>query len=163
MGFILDGSELRIFDSVTSDQTAAAGDDVNYYSLNKQASTVDPLYGEYITRQMDGPWRISASVTWAKRTPMPSETGYTVEFDGECKIARVHLDEKSAPYPTEDDIIEMFRTPYHDADSLGRGLFFDVIKADSDGYINDSPNFTKFVLTLKRRPQFGAERKVNLP
>lgn len=164
MGFVLDGSELRIFDVVTSDQTVSAGEEVNYYSVNKQTSKVDPLYGEYKHRQVDGPWRLPAAVAWPARNPQSTESGFTVEFDSQCVIARYHLDKDNVPYPTEGDMIEMFRSPYADADSMGQGYFFDIIKITADGHLNDTGNFTKFTLVLKRRPQYAPERKLeNLP
>ncbi len=160
MGFLLDSSELRLFDIVTSDHTAAGGDDVNYYSVNKHESKVDPLYGEYTKRQVDGPWRLPAAITWPDRQPAPGETGFTVEWDGKIEIARVHLDDRTAPYPTEDDVFEFWRSPYHDATSLGQGMFFDVIKVVTDGHLNDAASFTKFIVTLKRRTDYAAERRL---
>lgn len=160
MGKILDGSELPLFDSIASDLNEAAGDIVNYYSNNKQMSKIDPIYGEYSKRQTDGPWRLPAKVDWPQQAPMSGETGYTVEFDGKVTISRIHFEQKNAPYPAEDDVIEMWRTPFHDVDSMGQGLYFDIVKVDNDGHVNDSPLFVQFILTLKRRPQFGAERRV---
>ena len=159
MGTILDGSELFFFDSVNSNMTEAAGIEVNYYSMNKQGSVIDPLYGEYAQREVDGPWRLSAKAEWPQRSPISGEAGYTVEFDGKCTISRVHFEEKHAPYPIEGDVLEMWRTPYHDINSLG-GLFFDILKVLNDGHLNDSPTFTQFVMTLKRRPQFAPERRL---
>jgi hypothetical protein len=160
VGFLLDDSELRLFDIIVTDNVAAGGDDINYYSVNKAASIVDPLYGEYIKRQVDGPWLIPANVKWPERRPIAGETGFTVEFDGLAVVARSHLDQNNAPYPYENDILEMWRTPYHDADSLGKGMFFDIIAIKTDGHLNDTATFTKFILTLKRRPEFGAERRL---
>ena len=160
MGRLIDGSELDFFDGVASDMNDLAGEEINYYSSNKEKSKIDPLYGEYTEHKIDGPWKVPAVPKWPEQNPVTGETGYTVEFDGICTISRVHLEEKHAPYPVEGDIVEFWRTPYHDADSMGKGLFFDVIKVNSKGYLNDSPNFVQFVLTLKRRPQFGAERKL---
>ena len=161
MGKILDGSESALFDSITSDLNEAAGEEVNYYSSNKEQSTIDPLYGEYVNHKIDGPWKLPALPKWPSQSPMAGEHGYTVEFDGKCTIARVHFEIYHAPYPIEGDILEFWRTPYHDVDSMGKGLFFDIIKVDNDGHINDSSVFVQFILTLKRRPQFGAERKLH--
>lgn len=161
MGSILDDGESSfLWDCISSDHKSAAGTEVNFYSVNKQNSVIDPLYGEYTKREIDGPWKIFAIARWVKRTPVSGEAGYTVEFDGRCVISRIHLEDKHASYPSEGDILEMWRTPYHDADSLGQGLFFDVLNVDPKGFINDSPVFTDFVLTIKRRPQFAAERRV---
>lgn len=163
MGRILDDSEQELFDMVASDQNEAAGIDVNFYSNNKKLGTKDPLYGEYVNRHIDGPYRVPAWVKWPPQNPFSTEHGFTLEFDGECVISRIHLENKKAPFPSEGDIIEMWRTPYHDANSMGKGMFFDVIKVNNDGHINDTPTFVQFRLTLKRRPQFGAERKIDPP
>ncbi len=163
IGKVIDGSEVFIHDMVASDLNEAAGDEINYYSLNKDSSTIDPLYGEFIDRDIDGPWKLPALVAWDQQTPMTGEAGYTVEFNGKCTISRVHFEDFHAPYPIEGDIIEMWRTPYHDIDSMGLGLFFDVVQVNNDGHINDSPTFIQFILILKRRPQFGPERRIQKP
>jgi hypothetical protein len=161
MSNILDnGDHSLLWDLISSDHKKGAGTDVNYYSVNKIASTMDPLYGEYTERKIDGPWRLPAIARWVQRSPMSAESGYTVEFDGTVTVSRISLEEKHASYPSENDIIEMWRTPFHDVDSMGEGLFFDVLKVAHKGFINDSPVFTDFVLTLKRRPQFSPERRI---
>jgi hypothetical protein len=104
-----------------------------------------------------------AIVKYPEYEPLADESGFGREWDAQVTISRVSLDESNAPYPSEMDIIEMWRTPYHDAWSMGKGMFFDVIKAKNDGHINDSPTFTQFVLLLKRRSQFGAERRITPP
>lgn len=161
MGSILDnGDDSYIWDIVSSDHKTAGGDAVNYYSVNKAESVIDPLYGEYVQRKIDGPYKVMAIARWPRRSPQGGEHGYTVEFDGMCAISRIELENQHAPYPSENDMLEMWRTVFHDADSMGVGLFFDVIKVDQKGFINDSPVFTDFVLTLKRRPQYAPERRI---
>lgn len=159
-GSILNDSESNLFDMIASDLTRAAGVDLNYYSMEKGKSNIDPLYGEYQTREYEGPWLLPSYVQWPQQSPMSGDSGYTVEFDGKVTVARVEFETHNAPYPVEGDIVEFWRTPYHDIDSRGKGLFFDVIKVDNDGHVNDSPTFVQFKLTLKRRPQFAAERKL---
>ena len=160
MGKLLDDSEIELFDMVASEVNELAGDEVNYHSVNKEKSEIDPIYGEYKKRHIDGPWRLPAKFSWPQQTPVSGEAGFTVEFDGQATISRVHFEEKNAPYPVEGDVIEAWRTPYHDADSMGKGLYFDIIKVDNDGHINDSPTFVQFKLTLKRRPQYAPERRL---
>lgn len=163
MGKILDDSELSLFDSIASDLNTAAGTAVNYYSVNRKKSKIDPLFGEYENRVIDGPFGLDAWFQWPNQAPVVGEAGFTVEFDCTCVISRIHLDNISAPYPTEGDVIETWRTPYHDIQSLGKGMFFDIIKVNYDGHINDSPTFVQFKLWLKRRPQFAAERRITPP
>jgi hypothetical protein len=162
-GQFLDDSESDFFDGITSELNQLAGSEINYYGQNLPKSTIDPLYGEPTERKIDGPWRVHAWVKWPTVSPSSEEQGFSFQFDGECTIARAELERVGAPPPFEGDIIEMWRTPFHDADSLGKGLFFDVVKVTNDGHINDTPSFVQFRLTLKRRTQFGAERKVSPP
>jgi hypothetical protein len=157
---ILDDSESAFFDSVNAEQIALAGGEVNFYGQNVKESKVDPLYGEFSQRKVEGPWRVHAWIQWPIINPEAGETGFGFDVDGMCVISRSELERVGAPYPFEGDIIEAFRTPYHDAESLGKGLFFDIIKAANDGAINDSPTFLQFKLTLKRRTQYGAERRL---
>src|SRR4051812_614605 len=113
MGSILDDGESSfLWDVISSDHKTAAGVEVNFYSVNKMNSIIDPLYGEFVKRSIDGPWKIFAIARWVKRAPISGEAGYTVEFDGRCTISRVHLEEKNASYPSEGDILEFWRTPY---------------------------------------------------
>ncbi len=163
MGTLLDDSESAFFDGIATELNTLAGDEINFYGQNRSRSTIDPLYGEYINRAIDGPFRLNAWVKWPQINVDVSEQGFGFEMDGMCSISRLELENANAPYPFEGDIIEMWRTPYHDADSLGKGLFFDVIRVENDGHINDSPTFVQFKLYLKRRTQNGAERKIQGP
>lgn len=165
MGRILDDSEVGFFDSIASELNELVGVHINYWTYNSRSdenkSKVDPLYGEISEpRSIDGPHRVWAYVKYPEHQPSSSDTGFAREWDASVSIARLHLDEKNLPYPTEDDIIELWRTPYHDAMSMHIGLFFDVIKIKHDGHVHDTPTFTMFELTLKRRTQFGAERRL---
>jgi len=172
MGKVLDDCELELFDCINQDLIELAGTEINFYANESGGSPrsslearrkVDPLYGEPTERTIKGPIRLMGFVEYPEYSPMAEETGFGREWDAQVVISRASLDEKNAPYPSEMDIIELWRTPYHDAWSLGKGMFFDVIKAKHDGHINDTPTFTQFRLTLKRRSQFGAERRVTPP
>lgn len=164
MGRVLDDSEVDLFDCINQDLIELTGVEINYYAYNAQSipnrSRVDPLYGEPTERVTSGAQRIMALVKYPEYEPLTEESGFSREWDSIVTLSRSMLDEKNLPYPSEADVIEMWRTPYHDRWSMGKGLFFDVVKAKSDGYINSSPTFTQFVLTLKRRSQFGAERRI---
>lgn len=167
MGKILDDSEVGVFDCINQDLIELTGVEINYYAYDVTAAQnrtkIDPLYGEPRERVMQGPLRIMAMVKYPEYNPLAEESGFGREWDAEVIISRAALDQKGLPYPSESDIIEMWRTPYHDMWSMGKGMFFDVVKSKHDGHINDSPTFTQFRLTLKRRSQFGAERRVTPP
>ena len=175
-GKILDDSEKEFFDCINRESNELFGVEVNYYAYNTKqpgdditriTTKVDPLYGEVKGgrgggRVIGGPFRIWAQVKWPEYTPVSGEEGFGRTFAGRVTISRAHLDEKNLPYPAEADIIEMWRTPYHDDQSKG-GLFFDVVKAWNDGHVNDTATFTQFILELKRNTQFGAERRITPP
>lgn len=163
MGRLLDDSELPLFDLIAMEQAELMGDDVNYYAIDRKLSKIDPLYGEYAARNVNGPFLLPGIVKWPKIAPSFQAEGLLLEFDGMIWIARGHLDLYSAPYPTEGDIFEMWRTPFHDARSKGTGMFFDVIKSEDGGHLNDTASFVTFQLTVKRRTDFAPERKISPP
>lgn len=162
MGNIFDGSELGIFDSMAADMVEAIGEEVNYYSLNKDTSKYDPLYGEYTSRGIDGPWKMPMLFKWPEQNPTSGEAGFSVDFAGQATVCRIHLEDRNAPYPIEGDVLEAWRTPYHDIDSMGKGSF-DIVKVNNDGHLNDSPSFVQFILILKRNPNFAPERRLTPP
>jgi hypothetical protein len=167
MGKVLDDSELELFDCINQDMIELTGEEINYYPHDAQSPaarrTVDPLYGERTEAIITQANRIMALVKYPEYEALTEESGFSREWDATVTISRAMLDEKNLPYPSEADVIEMWRTPYHDRWSMGKGMFFDVLKAKHDGHLNDSPTFTQFVLTLKRRSQFGAERRITPP
>lgn len=163
MGRLLDDSELEYFSGIASELNELAGDEVNYYAMNQPGYKIDPLYGEPAERSIDGPFRVPAWFQWPNDEPQATEQGFGREFDCMCVIARETLDNKNLPYPSEADIIEAWRTPYHDANSMGKGMFFDVIKVNNDGHVNDTASFVQFKLYLKRRTDFSAERRITPP
>lgn len=167
MGKVLDDSEVELFDCINTDLIELTGVEINFYGYDptsvQNRAKIDPLYGEPTERDIQGPFRIPALVKYPEYEPMSEESGFSREWDAQVTVARAHLDERNVPYPSEGDIIEMWRTPYHDRWSMGKGMFFDVLKAKHDGHINDTPTFTQFLLTVKRRTQFGAERRITPP
>ena len=170
---LLDDSESEFFDCINAELTELSGITVNYYAyhtareavgVEEQSRTkVCPIYGEPKERDIEGPFNIPAHVKWPEYQPISDEGGFAREFDCICVISRSHLDDRKLPYPSESDVIEMWRTPYHDDHSMGVGMFFDVIKAENDGHINDTATFTQFKLYMKRRTPFGAERRITPP
>lgn len=167
MGKVLDDSERELFDCINQDMIELTGEEINYYPRDLQSpqvrAKIDPLYGELTAAVPTQANKITALVKYPEYDPLSEETGFSREWDARVILSRAMLDEKNLPYPSENDVIEMWRTPYHDRWSMGKGMFFDVLKAKHDGHINDSPTFTQFELTLKRRSQFGAERRITPP
>lgn len=163
MGKLLCEREVDFFDIFVVEQIELAGEEVNFYGQDLVKTKIHPLFGEPTQRVIGGPTRMYALVKWPASTIDAGEHGFGVEFDSMVTIARKTFEDKHSEFPYPGDIIEMWRTPYHDAASLGSGLFFDVIKVDTKGHVHDSALFTKFEMTLKRRTQYGAERKITPP
>ena len=161
MGRLLNDCEAGYFDSIASEVNSLAGTQINFYNLRPVAGEIDPLYGEHTSRAPVGPIKMWATFEWPQVTPESGEPGFHLEFDCQCYIARVDFDKINAEYPYEGDVIEAWRTPYHIERSKGTGLFFDVIKVENDGHVNDSPTFVQFRLSLKRRTEYNAERRLN--
>lgn len=164
MGKILDDSELDMFDSINADLVELAGTEVNFYAYDptskENKKDIDPLYGEPTERKILGPFRLHAIIKYPEHEPTVGEEGFGREWDGEAVFSRWHLDKAHAPYPSEGDIVELWRTPFHDQWSLGKGMYFDVIRVKPDGHLNGMPAFTQFRCTLKRRSQYAPERKI---
>lgn len=163
MGKLLNDCEAKFFDKIAAELNELAGTEVNLYAMNAKTGKVDPLYGEHTERVPNGPYRVMAVVEWPQVSIRPGEPGFGLEFDSIAYIARSALETAGAPYPSAGDILEMWRTPFHDAYSRGKGMFFDILKSENDGHVNDTPTFVQFKLTLKRRTQFGAERRITPP
>lgn len=163
MGKLFNDRELDFFDSINAELIALAGERINYYSQNRNCSKMDPLYGEFTERNFDGPYEMEALFRWPPMTTTSSEQGLGFEWQCEVVMSRSLVEKAHAPYPQEGDIVEVWRTPFHDANSRGKGMFFDIIQVQSDGQVFDSPSFTQFKCTLKRRSEFAAERKITPP
>jgi hypothetical protein len=169
--FTLDGSgELHLFDSVAQEHTEMAGTEIDFYALDVEKSTRDPLYDEPVTRVWRGPFRMKAWVAWAESIPVVGESGFRFNFLSSCWIPRSSLEEKRAPAPFEGDVIRFWPSPFFDKLAVARryatskdGYFFDITNSDDDGHVFDQAEFVGFKCDLKRRSEFGAERRILPP
>lgn len=166
--FMLDSSELQLFDCIAGDHVRAIGLEIEYYSLSTADSKRDALYDEPGEFAFKGPWVISANFEYDGAQPTAQEEGKLTEATGKLWIARKELEDHHAPSPNEGDVIRMWDNPHFniveavDGEAIpGSGFYFDVINVDPSGYLFDNHAFVGFALDLKRRTVFTPERKIS--
>lgn len=143
------------------------GTDLALFRFNPQKSERDPLYGEFITRAWDGPYRLYG---WAKKpdkTVREGEDGSQAEFAGTIEVARSAIEALNIGRPKEGDILLYWDLPFYQnfgsflsEDILRAGWYFHVNKVDTEGHFRDGPHFSKFVLEVFRRTSFTPEREI---
>jgi len=169
--FRLDDRERELFDSVATEQAGIAGTPVSYWSINAVDTKKDPLYHEPIdSRAFAGPFKLYGIFTAPEHTPIVTEEGISEEFDAGLSIPRKALEDAGVPVPSPGDVVHTWKLPIYvslatvEPTSLpGAGYYFDVIHPSPDGYVNDSPTFVRWVITLKRRTTFTPERRLQRP
>jgi len=169
--FRLRGNELFMFDLWAQETNRTWGIPIDYYFLNVEKSTRDPLYDEPTSRNFSRAYKLEAWVQMPTQNPIASEEGFRIHFDGSMWIARKDLEEIKAPCaPQEGDVIGFWDNPQFNADAAANnpnipnsGYYFDVTNAVPDGHLFDTPTFVGYKLTIKRRSEFGAERKILPP
>ncbi len=167
--FRLSDNEKSIFDLFAKEQVDIIGSDIDYYSLNSEKGKRDPLYDEPLTRHWSNAFRLKAWVSWASSTPVTGEEGFHLLFNATCWIARAELERVRCPAPDQGDVLRFWNNPFFNQQAASgdkidnAGYYFDVLNADNDGHINDSMTFVGFRLDIRRRAEFGAERRISPP
>lgn len=167
-GFTLGAEEAFLFDSVAAEINNIAGTDIDYFPLDP-TRVRDPLYDEPEERKFCGPFRLKGYAEWPSSTPEMREEGFKETFEATFYIARQAFDDAGAPYPNEGDAIRIWNTPYFNANAVineeipGAGYYFDVVDVDDQGHINDTAYFVGFSIGVRRRTEFTAERRLNIP
>jgi hypothetical protein len=172
-----DGEDFRISDSergllegYANEQTKIGGVPVDYWCINAVDTVRDPLYAEPIERMFIGPFRLFAVFQAPQHTVSSTEEGLLDEFTSTCSIPRKAFEDAGAPLPGPGDVLNVWNLPIYTAISTvealplpGSGYYFDILQANPDGYIADSPTFVRWVLPLKRRTTFTPERRLVRP
>jgi len=165
-GLRLTAHERRLFDSVSEEHIRISGTTVEYYHLDIAASNWDPLYGEARDRKFNGPYKIIAYLTYPESPPEMRQEGFRNSFNCECWISRKAMEDANAPAPSEGDVFRVWDLPYFNEGSVdgqnvpSAGYYFDATDVDEDGHLFDNPDFVGFKVTLARRNEFAAERRV---
>jgi len=162
--------ERNLFDIFSREQSAIiAGGEADLYLRDKGRSRKDPLYGEPTRSVWVGPYRLKVYLQNPVPSPMTTPQGYRNEWNGEVWIPRTEIELRSIRGPDNGDVIQMWKIPFYDALSVEQtsvpraGFYFDVERVHSDGIAAMAPIFVGFKLTLKRRSEFTAERRVLPP
>lgn len=169
--FSFSEQESCVFDSIAQEHTEATGTTMYFWHQNLEASIRDPLYDEPIERAWKGPYKIKGYVEYMEGQPQMQEQGMTVRWQGNLYIARATLEDAGAPAPLEGDVFKFWDDKFFkehsvnsDEDALAGtpspGYYFDVINSDDTGHIFDEAHFTGFKLTVMRRTEFTAERRL---
>lgn len=168
--FRLSDGEKLLFEGYAGEQTHISGVPVDYWTVNAVDTVRDPLYAEPIERKFVGPFRLFAIFQAPDQTVNTQEEGLLATFTASCSIPRKSFEEAGAPAPGPGDVLNVWNLPFYVAQSTveanplaGAGYYFDVMQANPDGYINDSPTFVRWVLPLKRRTAFTPERRLQRP
>lgn len=166
--FVLDGSDGPLFDHFAQEHTAASGTEILYWHQDLETSLRDPLYDEPIDRVWRGPFKLKGFVEYMEGQPQMSENGMTVRWQGRIFIARLELEQSNAPAPLEGDVLKFWENKFFQEHSVNgdesipnAGYYFDVINADDVGHVHDSDRFVGFNLTVQRRTEFTAERRLD--
>lgn len=169
--FELEESEACFFDSIAQEHVKAHGTDLMFWHQDIEASVKDPLYDEPIAREWAGPYKIKGFVEYMAGTPQMQEEGMTVRWSGRVWVARVELEERGAPAPLEGDVFKFWDNKFFTEHSVNAdeaalhgspkpGYFFDIINVDDDGHVFDTGHFVGLVITVSRRTEFAAERRL---
>jgi len=168
--FRLRDSERFLFDLWASETARIWGIPLEYYFLDVAKSKRDPLYDEPTNRKYSRAYKLEAWVQMPTQNPIASEEGFRVHFDGTAWIARVDLETIKAPSdPREGDVIHFWDIPQFKEDAAANnripnaGYYFDIVNVIPDGHLFDTPSFVGYKLTIKRRSEFGAERRILPP
>lgn len=159
-------AELRLYDSLATEQVRQDGSLAHYYSLQVGKSKISPLYRETVERVFDGPFALSVYIEWPKNEPVVKEDGLTTTWNTRLWVPRAEIERVRCPTPTEGDVLQVWRTPFffdwseRGLDEKG-GYYFEVTSLQDDGHLFDQPGFVGFELSVARRTQFTPERRID--
>lgn len=166
----LSPNEKALFDDYATEQTQDSGTPIDYWIINAVDTIKDPLYAEPIERKFLGPFRMMAVFRAPDQNVTTPEEGIQATFDTTCMIPRATFEALNTPTPGPGDVLHVWNLPIYVSQSTvepnplpGAGYYFDVMKADPDGYALDSPTFVRWSLPLKRRTIFTPERRLVRP
>jgi hypothetical protein len=167
--FELADSEKFLFSHFADEHIQIIGTECDFFSQRVEKGTRDPLYDEPTERSFTKPFKIKAWVSWPSSTPVLGEEGFRFAFQTQGWIPRQQLEKQGAPAPFEGDVLRFWNIPYFNEFSVARdkiknkGMFFVITNSDSDGHVNDAATFTGFRIDMKRRSEFGEERRIVPP
>lgn len=161
MGRIRNGYEIPLFHAITEEVVDLFGiDEVTLHKHNPATQVIDPVWSEpNQTTVRYKQYRIKAMHIDPLTTYDVGDLGGIDIFENKLYVAMAHLlkagvtaDEKG-DYIDEGDLIQIHKK---DGD---KSVFYDIIKAQRVGYMNDTSEWTGYDLDVRRNWKYGAERK----
>lgn len=152
----IDDSERFLHDLIAQEATEIIGTECTIWQRSLKKSKVDPLYGEAIETGFNGPFVVRAHFEWPDVTPEATEAGKRQIWPAAIWVARKSLEAAGAGPMDEGNIVRVWDIPYFNNEATlnnpnSQGFFFDVVKVNDDGHINDTASFVGFRCDLKRR------------
>lgn len=168
---VLSASEQRLFDSVANELVSVAGTTILYFVLDLNNSKRDALYDEPVERVWKGPYVMKAHVETPNGVPEAREEGFRTTWECTVWIPREAFDGVKLPGPAEGDAIQFWDNPWWNIQEAAQGeenipnvgMYLDVIQIDPDGILFDNPSFVGFKMTVRRKSEFTAERRIVPP
>ena len=159
-------NEIYLADRDAQEHVRQIGTKIEYYELDTKNSIVDPLYNEPIQRKFSKAYIMYVYVSWPNPEFMVREDGVHTVYSGSIWMARREAEVVGLESPRPGDVVRFWDIPFFNnqaangRDIDGAGLFFDVIEVKDDGHLYDTPYFVGFKIDLRRRTEFGPERKL---
>lgn len=164
--FTLCDGERFLFDCWAQEHNRIGGTQIEFWSLDVEGSTRDPLYDEPIVRDFAGPFRMVGYLEYPDGFAEAREEGFRSVWNGSIWIARKEFEDAHSPPPSEGDVIRVWNTPFFqkfsvdEEDVPGRGFYFDITQVGDDGHLFDTPSFVGFKCDISRRTEFTPERRL---
>lgn len=162
MGRLRDGYENPLFQHYSTEMVDLFGtDEVILYRFDEKMSddNSDPLWDEYSPKPKYRPFKIKAFRTMPESdSPTNSPQGRNVETTTTVTVARGHLD--MAGVPSDVDGVQVRPGDIFLFFEKGDALYFDVIKSNYRGYVNNTDARTFVECECLRKDKFTAERKL---
>ena len=168
MGRLLGNCDIDFFDSVAREVNELAGTcAILYYALEHVKVPKDPLWNEPkdLPHKLD-PKKATVGIQFAgfieypEPSPRTGEEGRHVDYDATLWLARKDFEEKM-PITPAPAVGLAYREPRYGDVVQVQGKFFDIVKIDQDGQLNDTINIhTMWMLRIRHRSEFDARRQI---
>ena len=98
--------ELAFIDKINKELIqAVTGQEVNYFAISTEKSSVHKLYDEAVNKVWDAPVKINARVMWNNETTQATSYGLDSKYSCEVYFHKLELQERNVE-PKEGDFIE---------------------------------------------------------
>lgn len=162
-------NDAAFMEHIADELTQLAGvprEDVSYYQIQKRINH-DPLYGEVSSSESySGPFNVAITIEFDEGEGNYSQTsddeGVEREYDANASVSVVEWRQQARDAlpplgpalaePSEGDVLSVF-------DGEDR-RWFDVLRVERTGYVNQTPRYTQWKLICKSRSAFTPDRRL---